>query len=142
VKLGFFVVTFSPVDIDHENVVQLDVTTISPTDSIELLRALSAAACPLFMVSVNSLMWPITAALDIPNLGLHTFKDPAIHQYLYPNIFVVTQYANPMISPSRWFGAPENVYQLRRLNGDTPFTDYNPGFVIDCFQRMVSLVGA
>ena len=139
IKLGFLVITFSRVDIQHYNLTQVDISQISATDSIEILRALTAESSFLFMISVNSLMWPITAALNIPNLGLHTFEDEAIHQYLYPNIFVITQFAHSQISPSRWFFAPPTSYTLRRLIGDTPFTDYDPGFVIDCFQTMVSL---
>jgi ADP-heptose:LPS heptosyltransferase len=139
VKLGFLVVTFSPVETEHENIVPIDISRISPIDSIELLRALATDPASVSVISVNSLMWPISAALNIPNLGLHTFEDPALHQYLYPNIFVITQYTNPQISPSRWFFAPPNAYALRPLNGDTLFTDYNPDFVIDCFQTMVGL---
>jgi ADP-heptose:LPS heptosyltransferase len=138
VKLGYLVLMFSPADIQHENIVQIDISQISPTDSIELLRTLTNDETPLSMISVNSLMWPITAALNIPNLGLHTFKDPALHQYLYPNIYVVTQYANPQISPSRWFFARPTNYSLRRISDDTPFTDYKPDFVVDCFQTMVA----
>ena len=139
VKIGFLVIIFSQVDIQAEAVVQVDISKISPTDSIELLRALASESHSFFMISINSLMWPITAALKIPNLGLHTFKDPAIHQYLYPNTFVVTQYTNTQIPPSRWFFAPENAYALRRMNEQAWFTDYKPGFVLDCFQTMVSL---
>jgi hypothetical protein len=90
------------------------------------------------MISVNSLMWPITAALGIANLGLHTFWDPAIHQYLYPNIFVVTQHLYPNLSPSRLFLAPYTTYQERKLVGGTLFTDYKADYVADCLEWMVS----
>jgi hypothetical protein len=139
VKLGFLVIAFSPIDIEHDNVVPVDFSQISPTDSIELLRTLAAGSSPPFMISINSIMWPVTAALNIVNLGLHTFWDPALHQYVYPNIFVVTQYMNSQISPNRWFFAPETAYALRRMDGETLFTDYKPDFVIDCFQTMVAL---
>ena len=136
VKLGYYVITFSAAGVQHDNIVEIDIAQISVTDSIELLRALASGSTYLGMISVNSLMWPISAALGIPNLGLHTFEDPAIHQYLYPNIFAATQYTNQQISPSRWFFASDKTYQLRKINGDTEFTDYNPDFVIDCFQTM------
>jgi hypothetical protein len=139
IKLGCFVVTFSEVDLRHDNLVQVDTSRISATDSIELLRALVAEPKPLFAISVNSLMWPITAALAIPNLGMHTFWDPTIHQYLYPNIYVVTQHLYEHLPPSRCFLAPRTVYRERKLNGDTFFTDYHAQYVIDCFQRMRAL---
>jgi hypothetical protein len=138
-KLGALVVTFSKVDLRHDNLVQVDISQISVTDSIELLRALAGGTGPLFMISVNSLMWPVTAALGIPNLGMHTFFDPAIHQYLYPNIFTITPYTNEQVSPSRWFCPPHGAYRIRQKSGETAFTDYKPDYVIDCFQRMRSL---
>ena len=57
----------------------------------------------LAMITVNSIMWPISAALEIPNLGLHVFWDGSVHQYVYPNLFVVTSHAYQTLSPSRLF---------------------------------------
>jgi hypothetical protein len=139
IKLGMLVVSFSPVDLRDDKLIQVDITKVSVTDSIEILRALSTAPAPLFMISVNSIMWPVSAALGIPNLGMHTFWDPAIHQYLYPNIFPITQHFYTQLSPSRWFCPPDLAYQTRLVNDRVWFTDYNPPYVIDCFQTMQSL---
>jgi hypothetical protein len=104
-----------------------------------MLRALKADGTKLFIVSVNSLMWPVSAALGVANLGLHTFEDPSIHQYIYPNIFVVTQYVYPFVSPSRVFVAPQRAFRERQFDGGAPFTDYKPEYVMDCFAAMISL---
>jgi hypothetical protein len=140
IRLGGLVVSFSEVDLKDDRLVQVDITKISVTDSIEVLRALKNDRQPLFMISINSVMWPVTAALAIPNLGMHIFLDPAIHQYLYPNIFPVTQHRNAQLSPSRWFYPPESAFIERQEKGGPRFTDYKPGYIVDCFQTMRSRI--
>jgi hypothetical protein len=140
-RRGFLVISFSPTGLKDDNVIDIDVTTITPADSIELLRALKPGPEKLFVISVNSIMWPISAALDIPNLGLHVFYDPAIHQYLYPNIFVMTRYFSQNLPPFRLFLAPPGSYQRRRsVDGATKFTDYQPEYVLDSFETMISSI--
>jgi ADP-heptose:LPS heptosyltransferase len=138
VRMGYLVVSFSPAGVVDANVIEVDVTKVSLTDSIEILRELKSRQHRLFMISVNSLMWPISAAFDIPNLGLHTFWDPAIHQYLYPNIYVVTQHLYDRLPPCRSFLAGPQTYEERKPNRDTTFADYNPEFAVDCFTTMVA----
>jgi ADP-heptose:LPS heptosyltransferase len=135
IQRGFVVVAFTPIDLADDRFMEIDVTTITPNDTMEILRSLKNGQHPVAMISINSIMWPISAALDIPNLGIHTFEDDAIHQYVYPNIFVLTRYFYEKVSPSRVFQARSADY---KSNGPT-FTDYNPDFVIDCFQTMVAL---
>lgn len=137
---GFVVVSFSPIGLRHANLIEIDITQITPNDSVEILRSLKAGPVKLSMISVNSLMWPMSAALDIPNLGLHIFWDPTIHQYLYPNIYVVTQHLYANLSPCRLFLAWPATYEERRPpGGTTTFTDYNPEFIRDSFETMVAL---
>jgi hypothetical protein len=134
---GYLVVALSPVEIEDDRVVAVDVTTIAPTDTIEILRQLQQDVAPLFIVSVNSVMWPISAGLGIRNLGLHIFQDDGLHQYLYPNIFVVTQHFYERVSPSRYFLAPKGTFETRESKTGVQFADYAPGFVMDCFLQMV-----
>jgi hypothetical protein len=138
-KMEMVVVTFSKVDLRHDNLIQVDITQVSVTDSIELLRSLNTIPTPLFMISVNSIMWPVSATLGIPNLGIHTFFDPAMHQYLYSNIYPITHHINTQISPSRWFYPPDTAYRHRQMDSGAWFTDYNSAYVIDCFRAMQSL---
>ena len=142
VRQGYLVVSFSSTGVSDDNVVDIDVTKVSLTDSTEILRALKTDYSQLFVISVNSLMWPISAAFNIPNLGLHTFWDPSIHQYLYPNIFVVTQHLYEHLPPSRCFLAPPTALRERKLAGNTLFTDYHPEYAIDCFNTMVAVLQA
>lgn len=136
---GYLVVSFSPTGLKDDNVIDIDIATITPCDSIELLRALKRGPARLLMISVNSLMWPISAALDIPNLGLHVFRDPSMHQYLYPNIFVITRHFFDRLPPFSLFLAPPSSYQRRQsVDEVTTFTDYHPEYVLDSFEAMAS----
>ncbi len=137
---GYFVIAFSEANVQHPSLLTVDVSQIAPADTIAILRDLKASGQPLFMVSVNSVMWPISAAIGIPNLGIHVFFDVTIHQYLYSNIFVVTHHAYPKVSPCRLFLVTSAQDQVeRRTAKGLVFTDYSPGFVLNAFTRMTEL---
>jgi hypothetical protein len=140
-RQGFLVVSFSPVDVENTQLVTIDVSTITPNDSIEILRGLKSERPELAMISVNSITWPISAALGIPNLGLHVFNDESVHQYLYPNLYLITNHVYPTVSPFRFFLVPDGAYQTRRsADRAIMFADYKPEFVIDSFETMASLL--
>jgi hypothetical protein len=136
-RSGYLVVAFSPTSVDDSMVLSVDVGEITPNDTIELLRSLKEGKHSLFVLSVNSIMWPVSAGLEIINLGLHIFFDEAVHQYVYPTTFVVTQHIYERLSPSRVFLAPEGSYQERDSDDGITVTDLDPGFVLDCFERMI-----
>lgn len=137
IRRGFRVVSFTPVGLKSDQLTEIDISKVSLTDSIEILRFLKQAVPKLGMISVNSVMWPVSAALNIPNLGLHTFWDMSVHQYLYPNIYLMTQHKYPTVSPFRLFLAPPSAYEERTsANGSTNFTDYKPAYVADSFEVM------
>lgn len=139
-RKGFQVVSFTRTGLQNGALTEIDVSTITVPDSIEILRQLKACSPQTLMLSVNSLMWPVSAALDIPNLGLHAFKDYSVHQYLYPNTFIVTPQLYDKISPSRLFLAPEKTYEERTVpNAPTTFTDYKPEFVADSLCSLLKL---
>jgi hypothetical protein len=120
----------------------IDVTKIAPTDTIEILRELRAGPIPVAMVAVNSVMWAVAAGLDIPNLGLHILYDPVGHQYQYPNTYVVTPYAYPMTSPHHRFLTTAGQYRERESDlAGTLLTllDYEPDYVVDCFEQMIAI---
>jgi hypothetical protein len=62
-----------------------------------------------------------------------------VHQYLYPNTFVVTQHLYPRVSPGRLFLATADQYRDRTPDGGPTLTDFNPEYVFDCFEKMTSL---
>jgi hypothetical protein len=139
-KKGLLVINFSPAAVEGPSLIQIDVSTITANDSIEILRILKAEQSRLAMITVNSIMWPISAALDIPNLGLHVFWDGAVHQYVYPNLFVVTNHAYQTLSPSRLFLAAPGSYRTRRSTDERlEFADYKPEFILDSYEVMVRL---
>lgn len=129
------VIHFGATGFADENLVDIDVTTITPNDTINLLRKLKLQSPSLCAVTVNSFMWPVSAGLEIANLGMHIFWDVTIHQYLYPNIFVITQHNYPRVSPSRLFLAPVGSFTETVSKSNTLFADFDPAFVLNCFRR-------
>lgn len=140
-RAGFAVVSFSPTDLQDPGLVAVDVARITPADTIELLRMLKRDTQGLYVLSVNSLFWPISAGLDVPNLGLHIFHDASVHQYIYPNLFLVTQHIYPRVSPSRVFLAPDGSFAERSTDNGLELTDFDATFVLDCFLRMIDIAG-
>lgn len=138
-RRGYFVASFTRTGLESESVLDLDISKFSILDSIELIRHAKVAIGNISIISVNSVMWPISAALGIPNLGMHAFWDPAVHQYHYPNIFVVTPHLYSNISPCRLFLASPADYQERLAAfGAIKFTDYRPEYIAECADRMLS----
>lgn len=110
-------------------------TTITPNDTAGVLAALKSDPTPLRMVTVNSMMWAMSAGLDIPNLGLQNVRAAAMHQFLYPNISVIADRRYPFIPPDRLFPAPSDSYTEDTSPAGLTFVTYDPGFVLDCFER-------
>ena len=119
----------------------VEVGSITPLDSIELLRCLQGGPCPLLALTVNSVLWPITAGLGLPNLGLHIFQDPSVHQYVYPNTYVLTQHHYPMLSAGRVYTAPARTWRSRHTDGGLFLTDFDADYVLDCFLDMMMREG-
>jgi glycosyltransferase involved in cell wall biosynthesis len=147
---GYFVVSFSKLDIANEGLLVVDVTTITPNDTAGMLTALRSDPAPLLMVTVNSMIWALSAALDIPNLGLQTFHDTAMHQYAYPNISVITSRRHPRILPERLlfmaraeqlFMARGGSYTEQQSGLGLTFVHYRASFVLECFGRFTKALG-
>ena len=130
IESGYTVVSFTQLETPRVGAIAIDVTRVTPEDTIELLRALRSEIRNLSMLSVNSVMWPISSALGIAKLGLHLFLDMSIHQCLYPNIFVVTLHAYSRVSPSRMFVAPEDAYGEPSAPNGPPLTNFAPRFIL------------
>jgi hypothetical protein len=133
-----FVIGFSRLEMAAEGYFGIDTRDISVGDSIEILRALAMAPMQVHIVSVNSVMWAISAGLGIRNLGLHTFHDESIHQYLYSNTFVVSQHVYPRVPATRLFLAPPGSYRETANPAGGSLTSYDPTFVLDCFRGFLA----
>ena len=138
-RSGYGVVTLSEIGFEDPALVAIDVSTIAPNDTIGLLRALKQRGLDVYCISVNSVMWPLSSGLKIYNLGLHIFEDRSVHQYVYPNIFILTQYHYPRLSPSRVFLAPEGAFKQRGVDSGIAVTDFAPELVLRCFDQMVNM---
>ena len=135
---GRFVISFSPLDMAAAGYLGIDVRDLSVGDSIEILRALATTPMPLHIISVNSVMWAISAGLGIGNLGLHTIHDELIHQYLYSNTFVVSQHVYPRVPATRLFLAPPGSFRETANPAGGSLTSYDPAFVLECFRGFLA----
>jgi hypothetical protein len=133
-----FVISFSRLEMATEGYFGIDTRDISVGDSIEILRALAMAPMQVHVVSVNSVMWAISAGLGIRNLGLHTIHDESIHQYLYSNTFVVSQHVYPRVPATRLFLAPPGSYRETANPAAGSLTSYHPTFVLGCFRGFLA----
>jgi ADP-heptose:LPS heptosyltransferase len=133
------VIHFGKSEQEHDNLIEVDVTTITPNDTISLLRTLKDESPSLRLISVNSFMWPVSAGLGIPNLGIHVFWDSSVHQYHYPNTFVISQHTYPRISPGRLFLAPIGSFRESMSRFNVNLTDFDAPFVMHCYRRFVEL---
>jgi len=134
---GRFVISFTRLELDAPGYLGIDVREISVGDSIEILRALAAEPPVLHCISVNSVLWAISAGLGIRNLGLHTFHDEAMHQYVYANTFVISQHPYRSVPATRLFLAPAGVYRETANPAGGSLTSYDPAFVLDCFHVLL-----
>jgi hypothetical protein len=140
IEEGYFVVSFSPIELTDTRLMVVSVSAITPNETIELLAQLKRDGMPLYIVSVNSVFWAVSAGLGIPNLGMHSFFDPAIHHYVYSNTFVITPYLYPRLAPTQLFLAPRDCCTTgRSKTNHLMFTTYDPDYVVDCFRRFVMI---
>jgi glycosyltransferase involved in cell wall biosynthesis len=137
IAAGYFVVSFSQLELADDGLLLVDVTTITPNDTAGILTALKSDAMPLCMVTVNSMLWAMSAGLNIRNLGLQNVHAAAMHQFLYPNISVITNRWHPRIPPERLFPAPDRSFIEEPSASGLTFVTYRAGFVLDCFNRFV-----
>jgi hypothetical protein len=138
IAAGYFVVSFSKLGIEDAGLCAVDVATISVNDTAGMLSALKSDATPLRMVTVNSMLWAMSAALDIPNLGLQNVHAAAMHQFLYPNISVITNRRHSLIPPELLFMAPDRSFTERQSGSGLTFVDYHARFILECFSRFAN----
>lgn len=62
----------------------------------------------------------------------------AMHQFLYPNISVVTNRRHPLIPPEQLFMAPDRSLTERQSGSGLTFVDYHARFVLECFSQLVN----
>jgi hypothetical protein len=134
---GRFVISFTRLELDAPGYLGIDIREISVGDSIEILRALAAEPPALHRISVNTVLWAISAGLGIRNLGLRTFHDEAMHQYLYANTFVISQHPHRSVPATRLFLAPADVYRETANPAGGSLTSYDPAFVLECFHLLL-----
>ena len=136
VGLGFYVVSFTPCDVSRGHCQVVDLSVFTLLDSVDFLAALrDASTVEVHLICVNSVFWPISSALNIKLLGLHIFHDPSVHQYWYPNIYLMTPFISPKIPASRKYMVGDDDYVTEDKGGHA-LLHYSPETIIDALNAV------
>ena len=133
---NYYVINFSDEEIILENVYNININEISPVDTIEILRTIKNHFQKISIISVNSIMWPISAGLGIENLGLHIFNDKLIHQYFYPNIYIISRYKYDKIPNNHLIICPESESYFEKNPMEILLIHFDPKFIFNQFINL------
>lgn len=132
-KNGHVVISASKLTYQDSACFQLDFSQFSIADSIHLLKLLKEEfGDRLMLLTVASVFWSVSAALELRNVGLHHFLDDAIHNYWYPNIHVVTNYDYPHIPKASVSLAGKSDFTINNRGR----ADFKPEFALRCFYKI------
>jgi hypothetical protein len=127
---GYLIVSISKNHSTHAACLTLDISNFPIWDSICLLKAMQTEFQEkLFLLGISSAFWSISAAFQIPVLGIHHLNDKSMHNYWYPNICVIYPMENPVIPQHKLFLAGPSDYLL---NEKKQF-DFLPEYIVQCF---------
>ncbi|MGE3622411.1 MAG: glycosyltransferase family 9 protein [Bdellovibrionales bacterium] len=134
VERGYFVVSASSLSSPPAACHMLDFKQFAIMDSIYLLKLLRNAFSEMYIVSVASVFWSVSAGFGIPNLGMQHFPDDAMHNYWYPNITVITHRPYPKLPAKKQIPAKPGDYELDGRG----LAVFLPDYVLKNFDIMIS----
>jgi hypothetical protein len=112
---------------------ELDFSQFSIIDSIHLLKLLKEEfGNRVMLLTVVSVFWSISSALELRNVGIHHFRDDAVHNVWYPNIHIITHYEYPTIPKASMSIAGKSDF---KINGQG-YADVRPRCVLDSFYEV------
>jgi len=130
---GYIVISASRLTYQDPACFQLDFSQFSIVDSIHLLKLLKEEFGErLMLLTVASVFWSVSAALELRNVGLHHFLDAAIHNYWYPNIHVVTNHIYSSIPKASLSLAGKSDFTINKRG----CADFKPEFALRCFYTI------
>jgi len=129
---GYFVVSASKTNYRNSACLELDLNKFSIIDSIYLLKLFRKdLAERLFLLTVTSVFWSLSAALEIPNLGIQHRYDDWVHNVWYPNTRIIAHYDYPAIPGHGIFLAGKAHFTMNSVG----YADFKPEFVLQCFDK-------
>jgi hypothetical protein len=131
---GFYVLSASKIDTPPPHSHVIDFKEFAIMDSVYLLKLLRDAFPRMYVLSVASVFWSVSAGLNIPNLGMQHFPDDAMHAYWYKNIAVVTNRDYPRLPLSAKHLAGPQDYETN----SSGLAVFKPDFVLKCFDKLTS----
>lgn len=133
ITLGYLVLSVTKGGpLENPNYVEIDIKRLSINDTWHLLSQLKPNFS-IYIISVISVFWAASAGLGLPNLGLHHWIDPKVHNVWYPNIEVVTHHLYPKLPRERQILAPKESYTRHNHK----MVDYKPDWVVKWFQEKI-----
>jgi hypothetical protein len=133
-RKGYLVISASKLQRTSETCVALDLKQFSIVDSLYLLQLLKEHyKGRVFLLTVTSVFWSISAALELPNIGMQHFRNERVHAVWYPNTYIIAHHDYPCIPQDRLFLADEGDYTLNIRR----HVDFEPEFVLRCFYTAV-----
>ncbi len=134
---GYLIVSVSKNNSKHPACMTLDISNFPIWDSICLLKSMKTQfQDKLFLVAVSSVFWSVSAAFQIPALGIHHFCSKDMHNYWYPNIFVIAPTENPVIPYDKIFLANVSDYILNPRGQ----CDFLPSYISQCFLEFIEKI--
>lgn len=137
---NFIVVSVEKTDIKSPRYFEIDIKIFNICESISLLELLNKNI-KTYCLTLVSLFWSVSSALNIPNLGMQHKDDPNMASVYFPNLFVLTHRKYNEIPSSRQFVAQEGDYSFsfdKKLFYDKWV--YNYDFVYECFKTMLQII--
>jgi hypothetical protein len=127
---GYAVISASKLAYQDPACFELDFSQFSIVDSIHLLKLLKEEfGDRVTVLTVVSVFWSVSAALELRNVGIHHFRDDAVHNVWYPNIRIITDHNYPSIPKASQFLAEKSDFTINSRG----YADFKPEFVLRCF---------
>ena len=116
---------------------EIDFKQFAIVDTIALLKLLKDTFNEVYVVSVASVFWSVSAGLHLPNLGMQHFKDNAMHNFWYDNITVIANHPLVKLPSNRRIEASSSQYELDARQQAVFF----PSFILQSFDQMKAGLG-
>ncbi|MBP3924572.1 hypothetical protein J6E39_04960 [bacterium] len=135
---NYTVISVDKYSVKHKNYFEIDTKKFSINDSVQLLSQIKTY-CNTYCITMNSCFWAISAALNIPNLGMQFKHNPSMISEYFPNIFVISDRLIGFISCFNQYIASRSDYEVTNT-GNYDLYLYKSEFVYSCFKSMIERV--
>ena len=130
------VVSFTKIDCNDENYIQIDVSELNINESIFIVSKINKMFKKnISMITTPSVMGAVSSALGIINLQLQHRKDDGLRSIFFDNIFLVTNYEYEHINKKNMFLVKPSEYQFN----SSGYVDYHPSTVMNAWRVLQNM---